>query len=218
MRAEGLQAFQLITMQIVRESERKREDRVGVVDVVVASPSCITSYAGKSAISIVNFTFYKNWISQPSDHEALHNEENDRLQLQLLVVGPHVCELRAVRCESESAINAAKQALAFLCSRTLARGESNELSVMTDRRSEMFCNRFHAKLRSNSRTATVLVSCNASPPAMYMRRFFLLRRCSLRRERFPPNSARFKRPSPRVTQPTHCASDFYINLQSLFIR
>lgn len=55
---------------------------------------CITSYAEEKCMSIVNFTFYKNWISPPSDHEALHARENDRLQLQLFIhlLAPRVCE------------------------------------------------------------------------------------------------------------------------------
>lgn len=63
----------------------------------------------EKCIRIVNFTFYKNWISLPSDHETLHVEENDQLQLQL--IGSRVWVSR--KLESRRKIIASA---AFLCS------------------------------------------------------------------------------------------------------
>lgn len=98
-------------------------------------PKCITSDAGKSAI--VNFTFYKNWISRPSDHETVHSQENDQLQLQLCV---RQC-VRALRSESRIAINR-KQTSSACWLFSLFPLRSNELFDVSDRRREMFCNCF----------------------------------------------------------------------------
>lgn len=45
-----------------KEKERKKNP-----------PKKVHYIVRESALSIVNFTFYKNWISQPSDHEKVHN-------------------------------------------------------------------------------------------------------------------------------------------------